>query len=98
MRRGGVALAAGAASAVLVYALLRLVQRLVLTEPDPTEVFYSEHAGFFWRAWTSVYAAGMVTLVVWLAGARRPDVAARLASTLVLAGAVAIAVVGVVAP
>lgn len=96
--RAAAAASAGAASAVVAYALLRLLQRIVLTEPNPAEVLYSEHAGFFWRSWTSLYVAGMVTLAVWLASASRPLLAARCAGALVVAAAVVMTVAAVLAP
>ncbi len=96
--RAAAALAAGTSSAVLIYALLRLAQRVLLTEPNPAEVLYSEHAGFFWRSWTAIYAGGMIALAARLASDRRPALAARLVSALVVAAAMALAVATIVAP
>ena len=57
------ALATGFTSAALLYSILRIIQALVLPEPDPATVMWSEHSGFFWRAWTCAYVAGAVALV-----------------------------------
>jgi hypothetical protein len=86
--------------AVASYALLRLVQKLFLTEPDPALVFYSEHAGFFWRAWTAAYAGGTFAFLGWLA-ARRPggeERTARVLSQAVLGAFVLVVVQSACAP
>lgn len=57
------ALATACTSAALLYSILRVIQALVLPEPDPATVMWTEHSGFFWRAWTCVYVAGAVALV-----------------------------------
>lgn len=57
------ALATGFTSAALLYSILRIIQALVLPEPDPATVMWSEHSGFFWRAWTCAYVAGAVALI-----------------------------------
>jgi uncharacterized BrkB/YihY/UPF0761 family membrane protein len=88
--RRGVALAlsivAGCTVAVASYALLRLVQALVLTEPDPALVFWRAHAGYFWRAWTVAYVGGMGALSAWIPARRAPERTAR-----ILTGAVVVA-------
>lgn len=56
------AIAAGCTSAAFLYSVLRIVQAIVLPEPDPATVMWTEHSGFFWRAWTCAYAAGAVAL------------------------------------
>lgn len=57
------ALATGLTSAALLYSILRILQAVVLPEPDPAMVMWTEHSGFFWRAWTCAYVAGAVALV-----------------------------------
>lgn len=70
-------LVTGLLAAMLVYALLRLLQALVMTEPDPVTVLWSEHSGFFWRAWTSAYAGGAAAFAGWVIATRAPLVLAR---------------------
>jgi len=62
--RLGLSLAAGCTSAALLYSILRIGQVWLLPEPDPALVFWSDHSGFFWRAWTCAYAAGTVAFAV----------------------------------
>jgi hypothetical protein len=57
------AIATGCTAAALLYSILRIVQAVVLPEPDPATVMWTEHSGFFWRAWISAYVAGAVALV-----------------------------------
>jgi hypothetical protein len=65
-------LAFGLVAAVAMYAVMRVVQYGQGNAPDPAAVTWSIHAGFFWRALTSLYAGGFVALVVYVASARRP--------------------------
>jgi hypothetical protein len=65
------AVATGCTAAALLYSILRIVQAIVLPEPDPATVMWTEHSGFFWRAWTCAYAGGAVALIAHrFAGAR----------------------------
>jgi len=57
-------------TSAFLYALLRIVQALLMKEPDPALVIYSEHAGFFWRAWISVYAGGMIGFAAYIGASR----------------------------
>jgi hypothetical protein len=61
--RSALAIATACTAAALLYSVLRIVQALVLPEPDPATVLWSEHSGFFWRVWTCAYVAGAVALV-----------------------------------
>jgi hypothetical protein len=62
--KAALALATACTSAALLYSILRIIQALVLPEPDPATVMWTEHSGFFWRAWTCAYVAGAVAIVV----------------------------------
>jgi hypothetical protein len=86
--RAALSIVAGCTVATGLYAVVRVVQSLVLTEPDPALVLWSEHAGFFWRALTVGYLGGMAAFLTWLASARS---AARVAALLVRALPVAAA-------
>lgn len=57
------AIATGCTTAALLYSVLRVIQAVLLPEPDPTTILWTEHAGFFWRAWTCAYVAGAIALV-----------------------------------
>jgi hypothetical protein len=72
------AVATGCTSAALLYSVLRVIQALVLPEPDPAAVMWTEHSGFFWRAWTCAYAGGAVALLAHrFAGERTARILAR---------------------
>ena len=73
---------AGCTAAIALYAILRFIQTLLLKEPDPALVIWSEHAGYFWRSWTVAYAGGMVAFVVWLVS-RKEGAIDRIANVLV---------------
>ncbi len=92
--RLGIALAAGCTGAALLYSLLRIVQAVLLPEPDPATVLWSEHSGFFWRAWIAAYAAGALAFVAWLF----PDRALRLLARAVMPVAIAVAVQAALVP
>lgn len=72
------AAATGCTAAALLYSILRIVQAVLFPDPDPTTVMWSEHSGFFWRAWTCAYVAGAIALVAHrFAGERLARVLAR---------------------
>lgn len=76
--RLALAIATGCASAALLYSILRVIQALVLPEPDPTTVMWSEHSGFFWRSWTCAYVGGAIALIAHrFAGERTAKILAR---------------------
>ncbi len=85
--RLSLAVIASCAAAAALYALVRIGQARLGHEPNPALVIWSEHAGFFWRAWTVGYAGVMVGFVAWLAAARdAARVATVLARAVVVAG------------
>lgn len=94
------ALAAIAAcvTATLLYAILRVVQAVLFTEPDPALIIWSEHAGYFWRVWTVVYAAGMVGIIAYLAAGRDAARTARVLAKALVIAAVLITVQGLLVP
>ena len=77
MTRAMLALLVGLEVAGLVYPLLRTYMYFTHPEPNPALVLWSEHAGFYWRIWTSVYLGGMAAIVVAWLGARAPERVAR---------------------
>lgn len=80
--RLGLALIAGCLTATALYGVLRVIQKLLFPEADPALVIWSEHAGFFWRAWTVSYVGGMIAFVVWLLASRSDANAERAARAL----------------
>ena len=75
--RLGLAIVGGCAAAVVAYACIRAGQALFTNEPDPALVFYSEHAGYFWRALTAGYIGGSAAFVTWLLAGRDPERVAK---------------------
>lgn len=57
---------AGLETAIVVYAVTRVLQTLLVAEPNPALVITSAHHGYFWRAWISAYAGGFVALAIGL--------------------------------
>lgn len=89
---------AACTTAAGLYAVMRVAQALIFAEPDPALVIWSEHAGFFWRAWTVAYAGGMVGLLTWIAAARDPARVAGVLTRAVPAAAALLAAQGVLVP
>ncbi len=77
MVRVGLAAISGCTTASALYALVRIGQALLLDEPDPALVIWSEHAGYFWRILTAAYGGGMMGLLTWFVSARDPERTAR---------------------
>ena len=69
------AIACGLETAVAVYALTRVLQALLVPEPNPATLIQSLHAGYFWRAWTAAYAGGFVALAAALLAKRAAPLA-----------------------
>ena len=53
------AAAAGAATTILAYAVLRGVERGFYSEPNPALLIWSDRSAFLWRAQVSLYAGGL---------------------------------------
>ena len=96
--RVGLAIVAACTTALVVYAALRVGQTLLVPEPDPALVLWSEHAGYFWRAWTAAYVGGMGGFVTYVAAARHAARTARVLATAIVAGGLLIAAQGVLVP
>ncbi len=61
-RRTALAGALGACSAIVAYAAIRVVGSFAGVEPDPRGIYWTEHAGFSWRALTALLFGGLLTL------------------------------------
>lgn len=85
-------------AAVALYAALRIAQKLLFPEPDPALVLWSEHAGYYWRAWTALYAGGMAGFVAYVASGRDAARTARVLASSVVASAILVAAQGVLVP
>jgi hypothetical protein len=82
----GIALAWGACVSTAAYGIVRSIQFFVYPDPNPANLVWSAHAGFFWRCWTCAFAGGLTAFTVFVAARRDPARAARS-----LVGAVAVA-------
>ena len=90
--RLGLGAMATAVVAVALYASVRTAQLVLFGEANPATVIWSAHAGFFWRAWTVLYAGGMAGFLAFLAAKRHPvRVARALLHALALAAALLVA-------
>jgi len=98
MQRVALGVIAGALGAAAVYALLRIGQAALLGDTDPALIMYSEHAGYFWRAWTAAYAGGMIGFAASLLAHRDPPRVARLLAAVVPIVAALAAAQGVLVP
>lgn len=96
--RLSLAIVAACTSATAIYAALRIAQKLLFPEPDPALVIWSEHAGYFWRAWTSAYAGGMVGFSTYLISGPSPARTARVLAASVVIAAVLLTAQGVLVP
>jgi len=57
-------------TAVGLYAVLRMAQKALWSEPNPATILWSAHAGYFWRVWTVSYAGVMAGFVAFAAAKR----------------------------
>ncbi len=87
--RLGLSVIAACTAAIALYGVMRVVQKLLFPEADPALVIWSEHAGFFWRSWTVVYAGGMLGFATWVLSEKH---AARVTSFLATAVPIAAAI------
>ena len=53
-------------AATVAYALLRLGQFVLVGEANPAQILYSEHAAYFWRAWTASYIGALLGFAGWI--------------------------------
>ncbi len=96
--RAALAAVSGCTAAVLLYAILRAGQAAFGHEPDPALVVWSEHSGFFWRAWTAAYAAVMAGFATWLATARSAARVGRLLVSGIVLAALLLGAQGLLVP
>ena len=96
--RAALAVVAACTSAIALYALLRIAQKLLFPEPDPALVLWSEHAGFFWRAWTAAYVGGTGGFVAWIASGRDVSKTARVLASSIVVSALLVVAQGVLVP
>jgi hypothetical protein len=82
---------AGCESAIVVYAVVRVVQVLLIAEPNPALVGPSVHHGYFWRVWIAIYSGGFIALVIALLARETHTLAKTLLKALPWAAAIGIA-------
>lgn len=83
---------------VATYALLRSYDVFFKAEPNPATIVWSAHIAMFWRLGVGVYVAGMVALIVLLAGRRNLALTTRITAALVPAVGALIAIQGALLP
>ena len=95
-RHLAMAVSCGLEAALAVYALIRIVQVLLLPEPNPA-LPAGPHSGYFWRLWIAGYAGVFVALLAALL-VPSTDRLAHVATRLLPVAATAIALVGLFFP
>ncbi len=88
----------GAATAVIAYALARVLERAVFPEPNPAMLIWSERSNFVWRTAIALYAGGMGIFGGVALAARAPAASARALPVAIAAAAVALALQGALWP
>jgi hypothetical protein len=96
--RMALAVIATCTSAMVIYALLRIAQAVVVPEPDPAHALPSEHAGYFWRAWTAVYVGGTFGFAAYLVAGKAPQRTARFLARAVVVAALLLAAQALLVP
>src|SRR5271165_4656656 len=81
------------------YAVLRAYDVLLgPPEPNPAAVVWSAHIEMVWRLWVSVYIAGMLAPLAYLAATRNPSRTMRVLGASVIVVSVMIGAQGVFLP
>ncbi len=82
-------IAAGAVIAVIAYASVRVLERLLFPEPNPAMLIWADRSPFVWRAAIALYLGGAGAFGGYALAARSPRHAARglLAATVVAVAA-----------
>jgi hypothetical protein len=96
--RLALAVISACSAAGTLYAGLRVVQKLLFIEPDPSLVIWSAHAGYFWRAWIAVYVGGMLGFVTYVAAERNAARTSRALATSVVLAAILVTAQGLLVP
>lgn len=101
LRRGDrllLALAFGAAIAVITYALVRGVERTFFPEPNPAILIWSDRNPLVWRVVTALYLGGAGVFGGYALGARGAQAAARWLTVTLAIATGAIVLQAVLAP
>jgi hypothetical protein len=85
VRSAALAVAFGSSVAALAYAVFRAAAFFATHEPDPALVIWSEHAGFYWRSTTAIFAGVLAGLAAAISPEER--IAKLLAPTMMLSAA-----------
>jgi hypothetical protein len=93
-----VSLGWGLVVAVGAYAIVRSVQFFLYPDPNPATLVWSAHAGFFWRAWTVMYAGGIAAFVTFAMARGQAETAARALVPAVAVAAVLLALQSALLP
>lgn len=84
--------AVGSASAVIVYALLRTIERAFFPEPNPAVLIWAEQSNYVWRSIIALYVGGACGFGGYALSGR-----SALATTRLTSGLVVVAVLGLIA-
>ena len=84
--------------AVLAYAAVLPLERLLFPPPNPATVIWSVRSSFAWRALVATYVGGMGGFGGFAAASRAPAVASRWLARFVVLAAAAITVTGTLLP
>ena len=101
MKRGDavlVGIAAGAALAVIAYALVRVLERALFAEPNPAMLIWSDQSAFVWRGVIALYLGGSGVFAGYALATRSPRFAARGLLAMTMAAVAAIVVQGALWP
>ncbi|MFT3767080.1 MAG: hypothetical protein QM820_16405 [Minicystis sp.] len=101
LRRGErllVALALGAATAVIAYAVIRGVERAFFPEPNPAILIWSDRSPLVWRMASALYVGGAAVFGGHALASRDARAAARWVTAAVAIAAAAIVLLAVAAP
>lgn len=101
LRRGErvlLAIAFGAAVAVIAYALVRGVERAFFPEPNPALLIWSDRSPLVWRSVGALYLGGAAVFGGWALASRNARAAARWLTLSVAIATGAIVLQAVLAP
>lgn len=85
-------IAAGAATSVIAYASVRVLERALFPEPNPAMLIWADRSPFVWRAAIALYLGGAAGFGGYALAVRSPATAARgLFASLVVAVAAIVA-------
>jgi hypothetical protein len=89
-----IGVASGAAVAVIAFAIVRVLERMLFLEPNPAALIWSEQSPFLWRCAIALYLGGAGVFGGHALAARSPRRAARWLFVALAAATAAIVIQG----